>query len=55
MKEKNEWTTDELTRDFEVVGFQAPFVVVKRRIDNKKGSLEFTHSPRKYFNFVEHK
>jgi hypothetical protein len=28
-------------------------VVVKRKSDGKKGSLEFTHSPRVYFNFVE--
>ena len=46
------WTTDELTKDFEVIGFAAPFVVVKRKSDGKKGSLEFQHSPRFYYNFV---
>jgi hypothetical protein len=45
------WTTEELTRDFEVIGFAAPFVVVRRRSDGVKGTLEFTHSPRVYFNF----
>ena len=45
------WTTEELSRDFEVLGFLAPFVVVKRRSDGAKGSLEFTHSPRFYFNW----
>lgn len=45
------WTTDELTRDFEVIGFMAPFVVARKRGTNIKGSLEFTHSPRLYFNW----
>lgn len=46
------WNTQELAHDFEVIGFLAPFVVVKRKSDGKKGSMEFTHSPRVYFNFV---
>lgn len=46
------WNTDELQRDFEVIGFAAPFVVVKRKSDGQKGSLEFVHHPRVYFNFV---
>ena len=46
------WTTDELGRDFEVLGFQAPFVVVRRKADGVTGSLEFTHSPRVYFGFT---
>ena len=47
------WDTDELCRDFEVLGFLAPFVVVKRLSDARKGSLQFCHSPRFYFSFVE--
>jgi len=47
------WDTQELARDFEVIGFLAPFVAVRRKADGVKGSLEFTHSPRWYFNFVE--
>jgi hypothetical protein len=46
------WSTQELGRDFEVIGFEAPFVVVTRKSDGQKGSLEFTHTPRYYFNFV---
>ena len=46
------WTTAEMTRDFTVHGFAAPFVVVTRKADNVKGSLEFTHSPRVYFGFT---
>ena len=47
------WDAGELARDFEVLGFMAPFVVVRRRSDGRKGSLEFQHYPRFYLNFVE--
>lgn len=49
------WDTDGLIRDFTVVGFAAPFVVVIRKSDGQKGSLEFTHRPRVYFNWVPDK
>jgi hypothetical protein len=45
------WTTAELRRDFEVLGYMAPFVVVRRRGDGLVGSLEFTASPRVYFGW----
>lgn len=45
------WDTQQLAQDFEVVGFMAPFVVVRRKSDGVKGSLEFQHFPRFYFNF----
>jgi hypothetical protein len=45
------WNTVELQRDFEVIAFLAPHVVVRRRCDGQKGVLEFTHAPRCYFNF----
>jgi hypothetical protein len=47
------WNTEELTRDFTVEGFAAPFVVVVRKADGKKGSMMFQHSPRFYFKFGE--
>lgn len=48
------WDTDELrASDHEVIGFLAPFVVVKSKTTGKKGSLEFQHHPRFYFNYVE--
>lgn len=28
----------------------APFAVVRRKSDNQRGSLEFQHDPRFYFN-----
>jgi hypothetical protein len=49
------WDTDELGRDFEVTGFMAPFVVVKRKADGVVGSLEFQARPRIYYNFKEDK
>lgn len=46
------WDTAQLSEDFEALGFMAPYVVVRCRSDGRKGSLEFQHSPRFYFNFV---
>ena len=48
------WSTNELSGDFEVLGFMAPLVVVRRKSDGRKGSLEFQHGPRFYFNFQPH-
>lgn len=45
------WTTQELGRDFDVLGFAAPLVVVRRKADGVRGSLEFQHSPRLYFHW----
>ena len=45
------WTGDEMRSEFEVEGFGAPFVVVRRRADGVRGSLEFTHHPRYYFEW----
>ena len=48
------WDTQELQKDFDVVGFLAPYIEVKRKEDGATGSLEFQHSPRLYFNFSSH-
>ena len=48
------WTTAQLTEDFEVLEYGAPFVIVRRRSDGQLGSLEFTHQPRVYFGFEPH-
>lgn len=48
------WDTDQLSEDFEAIGFMAPLIVVRRRADCVKGSLEFQHSPRFYFNWQQH-
>jgi hypothetical protein len=46
------WTTKEVAEEFELIGFAAPFVVAKRKSDGQKGSLEFVHWPRFYFNWI---
>jgi hypothetical protein len=46
------WDTAQLAEEFEVIGFMAPLAVVRRRSDGRKGSLEFQHHPRLYFNFA---
>ena len=45
------WDTRQLGNDFDVLGFMAPVVVVRRKGDGQKGSLFFQHSPRFYFDF----
>jgi len=45
------WDTEDLKRDFEVLGFASPLVVVRRREDGMRGSLLFQHQPRYYFDF----
>lgn len=46
------WTTEQLREDFEVVGFLAPYVVVIRRLDRRRGTLMFRHHPRIYYGWV---
>lgn len=46
------WDTAEMRRDFDVIGFAAPFVVVRRKRDQVVGSLEFAHLPRYYWGFT---
>lgn len=45
------WDTEELQRDFQVLGFMAPLVVVARKSDGVKGSLYFQAAPRLYYGF----
>ena len=45
------WSGDELRRDFEVIGFCAPCVSVRRRSDGVKGSMFFQNNPRLYWGF----
>ena len=45
------WDTTELQEQFEVLGFMAPFVGVRRRCDGLKGSVMFQANPRFYFGF----
>lgn len=45
------WDTDQLRVEFDVIGFGAPLVVVRRKADGQKGSMMFQHQPRYYFGF----
>ena len=47
------WDAEALARDFVVVGFMAPFVVVRRKADGVVGSLMFQHHPRYYFGWKQ--
>ena len=47
------WSTQELQRDFEIIGFCAPYVAVIRKVDGRKGSLQFRHTPREYWGWIE--
>jgi hypothetical protein len=45
------WDTGELQDEFQVLGFAAPFVIVRRRSDGVRGSLLFQNDPRFYYSF----
>ena len=45
------WDTDELWKQFEVLGFMAPFVKVRDLDTRERGTLKFQHDPRYYFSW----
>ncbi len=45
------YSTTEMMKEFEMVSFAAPFVVVKRKEDGQLGTLMFQHTPRFYFEW----
>ncbi len=45
------WSTEEVTQEFEILGFMAPFCTAVRRETGKKGSLLFVHRPRIYYGW----
>ncbi len=45
------WDTQELQQNFDVTGFMAPYVVVRRKSDGVVGSLQFQHDPRLYYGY----
>jgi len=49
---KTRWTTDEMTKEFDVIGFGYGYCAVKRKSDGQKGSLDFGGSPRIYYKFI---
>ena len=49
------YDTPGATERYEFLSFLAPFVMVRRKSDNVKGTLQFRHHPRLYFGFVADK
>ena len=47
------YDTSEVQKAFSIEAFMAPYVGCTRKSDGVKGTLEFRHSPRFYFNFKE--
>ncbi len=47
------WNTEEARATFSFDGFMAPVVSVTRKADGVRGTLQFTHMPRFYFEFQE--
>ena len=47
------WDTKELQEDFEVKGFLAPFIAVRRKSDGLDGTMLFQHMPRFYWGFTK--
>ena len=47
------WDTEELSADFTVEGFMAPFIVCVNKETGKKGTITFQHNPRFYFGWNE--
>lgn len=45
------WDTRQLGEDFDVIGFAAPWVVMRRTTDGQRGSLFFQATPRFYYGF----
>lgn len=46
-------TTEEMLDQYTVIGFSYGMCVVQRKSDGMKGTLDFDHEPRYYYNFVE--
>ena len=47
------WDTAELSEQFEVLSFMAPFVIARDKTTGQKGTLTFQHRPRFYFDWQE--
>ena len=45
------YNTQEVQAEFEIEGFMAPYVVCTSRRTKERGTMEFQHQPRLYFNF----
>ena len=46
--------TEQMKEKYVVIGFGHGYVAVRDKITNEKGSLDFDHMPRVYYNYVKH-
>ena len=53
MIEYDGMTTAEMQEQYKVIGFSLNMCIVERKSDGVKGTLDFDHSPRLYYNFQE--
>ena len=53
MIEYDGMTTAEMQEQYKVIGFALNMCIVERKSDGVKGTLDFDHSPRLYYNFQE--
>jgi hypothetical protein len=44
-------TTEQMRAEYEVLGFAMGYCIVRRKADGVKGTLDFDHAPRVYYNF----
>ena len=51
---KTKYTTDELTAKYTVLGFAYGMVAVQDKETGEKGSFDFDHNPRIYYNYKKH-
>ena len=45
------WNTKELSKDFTVKQFMAPYIIATKKDTKEVGTLQFQHIPRFYFNW----
>ena len=55
MANKEKMTTKEATEKYEFISFAYGFAIVKDRETGVKGTLDFDHMPRFYYNFEAYK
>ena len=48
------YSTEELQEKFKVLGFGFGKVAVEDKATGEKGSLDFDHMPRIYYDYVKH-
>ena len=48
------YDTVQLQEKYKVIGFGYGYVAVEDKVTGEKGSFDFDHSPRVYFNYVKH-